>query len=194
MFETVKEWLTLNGPWLGAAASVVTILTVIELIFKPIRRAISKVPSLWERLREKRTSHFPLRFVAMDFPNTYWGIGKIGDQPIACIVIKWHATREPGSPNEMEARLLKVHLLQPSPKSLIHSDVITTSGEYANTRLENAIPEGKTRKVIVRCNLTKIPNPKRPIKVRLVLEDQLENKHVLRPVTVLPMPAVDAKN
>jgi hypothetical protein len=118
----------------------------------------------------------------MNFPQTYWGKGNIGDKPITCVVTKWHVTQSPGS--GVPALLLKVHLLKPSAKYLIHSDVVITSGEYTRSRLESEIPEKETRTLIIRCNLAKVFKPKMRLKVHLAVQDQFRRKHKLPPIMV----------
>jgi hypothetical protein len=129
-----------------------------------------------------------LRFVAMDLPYSHWGIGSLGDKPITCIVTRWHVTHVPGSRYAMPIRLLKVRLLKPFAKYLLHAQVVTMSDEYANTRLEGVIPEGQTRNLIIHCNLSKVLKPEEPLKVHLAVEDQLANKHKLPPLMVSPLP------
>jgi hypothetical protein len=122
----------------------------------------------------------------MDFPESHWGIGKMGDKSILVIVTKWYVTQAPGS--GMPVCLLKAHLLKPLAKYVIQSQVILTSGEYTNTRGEDVIPEGQTRNLIILCNLSKVLKTEKRLKVHLAVEDQLANKHKLPPIMVKPVP------
>jgi hypothetical protein len=192
MPDWLQQWLTQNAPWLYPLAAMVTILGGVELLFKPFRWAVPKIWSAMARQLKAvgaKQTRFNLHFVARDFPHTQWGKGSVGDKPVTCITTKWYVTNAPGSGFWMAARLVKAHLLQPAPKSLMHANVMTMSDEYANTPLEKAIPEGQTRYVIIDCVLSKLFKPGKKITVRLAVEDQLQMKHVLPPVVVSSLPS-----
>ena len=194
----MQHRLNQNAPRLNRLGALATVLmaisTVIGIIFlTPSRWAI---PKLWPCLSRlfsmgKKRPRITLHFVAMDFPNNHWGIESQDGKPITVIVTKWRVTHEPGFLYKMPVHLLKVHLLKPFVKYLIRAQVITMSGEFANTPLENNIPEGQTRTLIIRCYLSKVLKSKKRLKVRLAVEDQLENKHKLPPILVSPLSMVN---
>ena len=104
----------------------VTILGGVELLFKPFRWVVPKIWSAMARQLKAvgaKQTRFNLHFVARDFPHTQWGKGSVGDKPVTCITTKWYVTNAPGSGFWMAARLVKAHLLQPAPKSLMHANV-----------------------------------------------------------------------
>jgi hypothetical protein len=182
MLDGIKQWLAQNELWLAGTLAVVGI---IEWFFKPLCWAIPKLWSLSSRPFKTgaKRPRVTLRFVAMDFPRSHWGIGSQGDKPITCIVTRRHVTQAHGS--GMPVRLLKAHLLKPPlAKYLIHIQVVTMSAEYANTRLEGVIPEGQTRDVTIHVNLSKVLKPEMQLKVHPAVEDQLANKHKLPPIMV----------
>ncbi len=127
----------------------------------------------------------------MGFPLSQWTIGAQGDKPILVIVTRWYVTHVPGSKPGLPVRLLKVRLLGPLAKGLIHARVTITSGTYQYTREEDTIPNAETRNLIIQCSLSKVLKPEKPLKVHLVVEDQLTNEHKLPPITVLPAQSTD---
>jgi len=190
MPDWLQQWFTQNAPWLYPLAAVVTILTGVEIFFKPLRWVIPKLWSFLSRTFKTgaKRNRVTLRFVSMNFPHSQWAIGSQGNKPILVIVTRWHVTHEPGSGSGLPVRLLKVHPLKPFAEEFIHGHVVTMSDEYPNTRLETVIPEGQTRELIIRCHLSKVLKTEKPLKVHLAVEDQLANKHKLPPITVLPVP------
>jgi len=179
------DWLRQNAPWLDPLNSLLGILVVVigYFVFKPLRWAISK---LWSSLSRPfktgpKRPHVILDFVAMDFPNTQWVIGKQDDKPFTCIVTRWHVTQAPGS--GVSVLLLKVHLLKPLTEFLIYSRFTITGWEHPHT-LEDAIPEGETRNLTIICNLSKVLEPEVRLKVHLAVEDQFARKHKLPPIMV----------
>jgi hypothetical protein len=184
--EWIQQWLTPNALLLGSLAAVVTIITGIEILFKPLRWAI---PKLWLSRPFKTGAKQPrvtLHFVAMDFPNSQWVIGGWDNKPITCIVTRWHVTQAPGS--GVPVRLLKAHLLKPLAKYLLNTQVAITSGQYQYTRREDSILEGETRTVTIHCNLSKVFKPEMRLKVHLAVEDQFAHKHKLPPIMVKSVP------
>jgi hypothetical protein len=185
------KWLNQNASWLSTLAAVVIIAGGIALSFMLLRWALSK---LWPFVGHPfkaglYRNQIDLRFVARDFPQTYWEIGKLGDRSVTCVVTRWYATNASMSGSIAPAQLLKAHLLRASPKGLLDADVVTLSDEYANSPLERVIPEGQTRELIIRCHFSKAFRPGKKIKMRLVIEDQFENNYILPPTAVLPADA-----
>src|SRR5260370_36255877 len=175
MLDGIKQWLAQNELWLTGTLAVVGI---IEWFFKPLRWAIPRLWSLLSRPFKKtgaKRPHVILDFVAMDFPHSHWGLGNIGNNPTTYIVTKWHITQAPGS--GVPVRLLKVHLLKPFAKYLIHSQLIIMSGEYERVFWGDTIPEGKTRDFIITCNLSIVLKSGIRLKVRLAVQDQFARKH-----------------
>jgi hypothetical protein len=174
--EGVKTW----DEWLLAGFGI---------FFKPLHRAILK---LWPYLKrsikgERKQRRVILRFVGMDFPDSCWGISRQGDKPILVILTRWYVTHEVGSGSGLSVRLLKVHLLNPFAECLIDSELTITGGVGESKPWDPTIPEGETRILTIHCNLLKVVNAEKRLKVRLIVEDQLDNKHVLPPITVSPV-------
>jgi hypothetical protein len=137
-----QQILTQNGWWIGPLGVLATILTWAGLDPKSLHGAIFKLRSLFSRLF-KTGAKYPrsiLRFVAMDFPQTHWGMGSTKDgKDMLFITIRWNVThvRPPSSASSpaagMPVRLLKARLLKPFGKYVIRSQVITMSAEHPNT-------------------------------------------------------------
>jgi hypothetical protein len=193
MPEWIPQWLHQNAPWLDPLAALITIVTgilagIVYFFFKPLRWAILKLWSSLSGSFKTGARRVTLRFVAMDFSQSHWVMGSIGDKPILVIVTRWHVTHEPGSGSRMPVRLLKAHLMKPLAKYLIHSQVIITSGKYQRTLWDDTIPEGETRNLTINCNLSKVLKTEKRLEVHLAVEDQLQNNHILPPIMVLPVP------
>jgi hypothetical protein len=159
------------------------------IFFKPVHRALQKLwcslnSSFKADLKQRRVV---LRFVAMDFPDSFWGISHQGDRPILVILTRWYVTHEAGSGSGLPVRLLKVHLLSPFAEDLIDSELTIASPIGESTRWEPAIPEGETRNVTIHCNLSIVVNTEKRLKVRLAVEDQLDNKYILPQIKVSPV-------
>jgi hypothetical protein len=183
------QWVNQNPSWLSTLTAVVITLAGIALSFGFLRWTISK---LWSAVRHRfraELNHTPfnLQFIARDFPQTYWKDGKLGEIPITCVVARWYATNASMSGSIVPAQLLKPHLLRASPKTLLHAEVVTLSDEFANSPVERVIPEGQTRELIIHCHFSRAFKPRKRIKMRLVVEDQFENKYILPPIVVLSM-------
>ena len=184
MPEWTQQWLTQHALSFGSLAAVVTIITGVEIFFKPLRWAI---PKLWSSLSRPfktgpKRPHVILDFVAMDFPHSQWVIGSQGDKPFTCIVTKWHVTQAPGS--GVSVLLLKVHLLKPPTEFLIYSRFTIMGWEHPHTLEEGVIPEGESRILTIICNLSKVLEPEVRLKVHLAVQDQFRHKHKLPPIMV----------
>lgn len=84
MSDWIQQWLTQHGLLLGSLAAVATIITGVEILFKPLRWAIPKLLSLLSRPFKTGAKQplVTLNFVAMDFPKSQWAIGSIDGKPI----------------------------------------------------------------------------------------------------------------
>jgi hypothetical protein len=142
MLDGILQWLTQHALLLGSLAAVVTIITGIEILFKPLRWAIRRLWSLLSRSFRTgaKRPHVILDFVAMDFPHSHWGLGNIGNNPTTYIVTKWHITQAPGS-----GVLASVH------KCLRIRDLCKELGIFACARILQRSGSGKPRPTLVWC-------------------------------------------
>jgi hypothetical protein len=187
MPHSLQQWLTHHTVLHGSLATVVTIIAGFGMFLQPLQRSILKLwPSLNRSSKgQAKRRRVILRFVGLDFPDSYWGISRQGGKPILVILTRWYVTHEAGS--GLAVRLLKVQLLNPFAEYLIDSELTITSGVGESTRWEPTIPEGETRNVTIHCNLSKVVKAEKRLKVRLVVEDQLDNKYMLPPINVSPV-------
>jgi hypothetical protein len=178
----MPDWiqlLTQNGTWLYPLAALVTILTGVEILYKPFRWGIPKLWDSWIHWLKTKQVRITLRFVAM---ASHWQESGCNNKPSVTIVTIWRITRVPVPGSELPALLFNARLLGPLSKYLLNPQITVTGG----TRREDSILPGETRNVQINCLVSKIPKPDEVLNVRLVIEDQLANKHKLPPVLVKP--------
>jgi len=185
----MEQWLKDN--WvlvaeIGFAASIVTLLGV---FWKPFR---SVVVSLWTHVRRLRivsaAESLDLRFVPMLWRSTLGVVRRNGEQPMADIRTHWNVTNlsPPGMP---PARLLTARLVKPrlrdarlagAPTESTNAMVVIVDGEF--------IPRGHTREVDIHFYVVLPPGRlNKPIRVKIIVTDQLGNEHEPRPITLTPI-------
>jgi hypothetical protein len=141
----------------------------------------------------------------MPFPFSYWGIGGLPDNRRFLVIhTKWYVTNASGS--GAPARLLSARLLEPKgepvgpPAVFLTTKVIgrgrqpVAQARDGSLRVEQSydeIPEGGTRELAIVFNIHMVPKSKKPIPVRIVVQDQFAKEHRLKRILVSPIPSVE---
>jgi hypothetical protein len=186
----MEQWLKDNGVLvteIGLAASVVTLLAI---FVKPVRFTIV---SLWTHVRRLRivraAPYIDLRFVAMPWRSTLTVVHRDGEQPIADIRTIWKVTNASPYAGMPPARLLTARLAKPrlrntrlanAPTESTNAMVVSVDGER--------IPVGLTREVDIHFYVA-VPAGRlnKPMKLKIVVVDQLSNEHKLPSIMLKPI-------
>jgi hypothetical protein len=188
----MEQWLKDNSGFvIGVASSIVgtIIVGLVAFFVKPIRFIIV---SLWAHVRRLRifsaAESLDLRFVPMPWRSTLGVVRRDGEQPMADIRTRWNVTNlsPPGMP---PARLLTARLVEPrlrdarlpgAPTEGTNAMVVSVHGEL--------IPRGYTREVDIHFFVV-LPSGRlnKPMKIKIVVTDQLANEHKPRPIRLKPM-------
>jgi hypothetical protein len=175
MSEDWTQWLARNNSWIDPATKILSLFfgILVGAVLKPLRWLI---PKMWNSWTQGPKTRITLRFVPI---ASHWQESSWNNKPSVTIVTIWQITKVPvpGSGSELPALLFNARLLGPLSKYVLNTQ-IRSGGR------ENSILPGKTCNVTILCCVSKIPKPDKVLKVRLVIEDQLEKKHKLRRVLV----------
>ena len=182
----MEQWFKDN--WavaaIGFAASIVTLAAFFG---KPL---LSIVVSWWERMNRKRKirdseQSLDLRFVPIPW-RCMLGVHRDGEQPIADIRTHWKVTN--ASPSGIPARLLTARLVKPR----LRDARLGNAPESANAIMVSVdgelIPRGSTREVDIHFFVV-LPAGRlnKPIKLKIIVVDQLANEHKPRPIALKPI-------
>jgi hypothetical protein len=121
-------------------------------------------------------------------------MGNRGDRPVMQIVTEWHVTNI--SPSRMPIRLLTAHLLKPRVNDVdVYNAIVSTSSSVGYIdNFENEIPAGQTSRVHIEFYIgLSSKSRSKPIKARIVIIDQLSNKHKLPVIRLLSFNALAGK-
>jgi hypothetical protein len=178
------NWVLVTG--IGFAGSIIYLAAVFG---KPL---LSVVVSLWTHVTRLRivsaAQSLDLRFVLMPWRSTLSVMHRDGEQPNADIRTHWKVTNL--SPPAMPpARLLTARLVKPrlrdtripnAPTESTNAMVVSVDGEL--------IPRGHTREVDIHFYVV-LPAGKlnKPMRLKIIVTDQLSNEHKLPPVTLNPI-------
>jgi hypothetical protein len=185
MEQWLKDnWVLVTG--IGFAGSIIYLAAVFG------RPLLSVAVSLWTHTRRLRivsaAQSLDLRFVLMPWRSTLSAMHRDGEQPIADIRTHWKVTNlsPPGLP---AARLLTARLVKPrlrdarlagAPTESTNAMVVSVYGEL--------IPRGDTREVDIHFYVVLPPGRlNKPIKLKIIVVDQLSNKHKLPTITLKPI-------
>jgi hypothetical protein len=179
---------------LGLAGTAVTLLGV---FWKPVWSFASFCCALINSaLRSGLPEPRPhLRFVAIPsqcfLPCHDTGSDK---RPNAQIRTKWNVTN--ASRSGMPARLLRAELLKPRVRNSLTFDRVFTEhlGELRTSPTDCAIPLGRTGIASISVDFFLPPNKfNKPLKVKISVTDQLQNKHELPEIMLQPIVGKPAK-
>jgi hypothetical protein len=182
------QWLIQNAVLLGAAAAV---LYIVERIWKPFSFCWARISR--KRKNPDRSSSIDLRFVHIP-RRCFWVMGNRGDRPVMQIVTEWHVTNI--SPSRMPIRLLTAHLLKPRVNDVdVYNAILSTSSSVGYIdNFENEIPAEQTSRVHIEFYIGLSPKSRsKAIKARIVVIDQLSNKHKLPVIRLLSFNASAGK-
>ena len=184
----MDQWISQNAALITFLFVVAALCTIAEFVWKPLRSIISFCRSRVNRRHTRRMPLAPadLRFVAVPFQCFFAVVHRDGEQPTADIRTHWNVTN--ASASGMPAKLLTARLAKPrlrdqlgnAPIGVTSAVVVSVNGEL--------IPPGATREVAIHF-LVVLPYGRlnKPIKLEIVVVDQLENEHKLRPITLKPI-------
>jgi hypothetical protein len=185
----MEQWLKDN--WvlvaeIGFAASIVTLLGV---FWKPFT---SVVVSLWTHVRRLRivsaAQSLDLRFVPIPWRCTLAVMRRDGEQPNADIRTVWKVTNASSSDGIPPARLLTARLVKPRLRDTRLGNMATESTNSVAVFVDGErIPRGGTREVDIHFYVALPPGRlNKPLRLKIIVVDQLSNEHKLPPITLNP--------
>jgi len=185
----MEQWLRDNpGFVVGVASSMVAAIILGFLLFFG-KRIVAIVIRLWTQMKRAlkigHAAQFPdLHFVALPRECILGVIPRDDPGPNVQICMHWNVTN--ASSSGMPARLVRARLARPrlsdSEGMYIHTG--STNGRvYPN----EDIPPGSTRRLTT-VFVAVLPSirVKKPVKVKVIVVDQLSREHKLDPITLTP--------
>jgi hypothetical protein len=186
----MDHWISQNAASITVIFVLAALCTIAEVLWKPVRSIISFCWSMINRRRKTASAaqSLDLRFVLMPWRSTLSVIHREDEQPNADIRTHWKVTNL--SPSGMPpARLLTARLVKPrlrnarlagAPTESANAIVISVDGER--------IPLGQTREVDIHFYVVLPPGRlNKPIRLKIIVVDQLSNEHKLPPITLQPI-------
>jgi hypothetical protein len=192
--QQIYQWTLLHPAETVVFGLAGTAVTFLGIFWKPVWSFVS---SCWAEISRSIRNELPeprphLRFVAI---SSQCFLPCHDKRPNAQIRTEWNVTN--ASRSGMPARLLRAELLKPRVRNSITSDIVFTV-ERLRDRHPNptdyAIPLGKTGIASINLDFFLPPDKfNKPVKVKISVTDQLQNKHKLPEMMLQPIVGKPAK-
>lgn len=188
MWEFIENWTSQHAALITVIFVIAAFCTIAEFLWKPFRSTFSFCQSrISRRHKTDAAQSLDLRFVPIPWRCMFGVVHRDDEQPMSDIRTHWKVTNL--SPSGMPpARLLTARLVKPrlrdarlpnAPTESTNAMVVSVYGEL--------IPRGCTRELDIHFFIA-LPSGrlKKPMKLKIVVVDQLSKQHKLPPITLEP--------